>query len=70
MQEKFYGRREGLYAKTNLSKNTKLYRYNTYSKRPALGIRSKYIKKIIGLKIKQKIFKDQPIYENYIKDFK
>lgn len=70
LQEKFYGRREGLYAKIDLSKNKKLYRYNIYSKRPALGIRSKYIKKIIGLKIKKKIFKDQPIYETYIKDFR
>jgi sialic acid synthase SpsE len=70
LQEKIYGRRDGLYAKTDLNKNKKLYRNDIYSKRPALGLRSKYINKIIGLKIKKKIYKDQPIYETNIKDFK
>lgn len=68
-QEKIYGRREGLYARTDLDKNEKLYKNNIYFKRPALGIRSKYINRVIGLKIKKKIFKDHPIYENYLEDF-
>ena len=70
LQEKMYGRREGLYAKINLDKNKRLNKYNIYSKRPSLGIRAKYKNKIIGLKIIKKIFKDEPIYETHLEDFK
>jgi hypothetical protein len=70
LQEKIYGRREGLYAKINLEKNERLNKYNIYSKRPSLGIRAKYKNKIIGLRIIKKIFKDEPIYETHIEDFK
>jgi len=67
--ERIHGRREGLYAKIDLNKNHKLEKQDIYSKGPALGIRSKYKNKVVGLKIKYKILKDQPIYAKNIKNF-
>ena len=43
--EKKFGRREGLYFKKDLSLGQKVYRSVIDIKRPARGIRSKYIKK-------------------------
>ena len=64
LHEKKYSRREGLYFKDKLSKGTTLKSKHFYSKRPALGIRPKYLKNIIGKKLKRNAKKNDPLNEN------
>ena len=60
--EKKTGRREGLYLKKNLRRNSKLKKNLVYIKSPSLGLRSKNLKKIIGKRLKVFKKKDSPLY--------
>ena len=65
--EKKYGRREGIYINCNLKKGSKIKKNNLLIKRPALGVRSKYIGKIIGKRLLKKLTKGQAIYFDNLK---
>ena len=65
--EKKFGRREGLYFKKNLSLGQKIYKSAIEIKKPARGMRSKYINKILNKKLKKKAQKGQPITVDYFK---
>ncbi len=64
--EKDTGRRDGIYAKNNLSKGSVLNFENVVIKRPAIGLRARYLANIIGLKIKKDLKKDQAITSEII----
>ena len=59
--ERKFSRREGLYFKSNLSLGLKILRKHLYIKRPPLGIRSKYIKNILGKKLRKNVKKGEPV---------
>ena len=48
--EKKFGRREGVYFLKNIKKGTTIKKDFLYIKRPALGVRSRDIKSVIGKK--------------------
>ena len=54
-------RRESIYAKTNIEKGEIIEAKNIEIKKPALGIRPRYISVVIGAKAKKKIVKNKPI---------
>ena len=60
--EKRYARREGIYYKKNLKKNTKLEKKHLILKRPALGVRSRDMNEIIGKKILKDVKQFNPVY--------
>ena len=60
--EKKTGRREGLYLRKNLKKNTRIKKDLVYGKSPSLGIRSKHLKRILGKRLKVFKKKDSPLY--------
>ena len=60
--EKKYVRREGIYYKKNLKKNTKLEKKHLIFKRPALGVRSRDMNEIIGKKILKDVKQFNPVY--------
>ena len=60
-QEKEECRRESIYAAKDLKKNHLLSDYDLITKRPGIGIRSRYLKSIIGCKLKKDISKNHPI---------
>ncbi len=60
--EKKYARREGIYYKKNLKKNTKLEKKHLIFKRPALGVRSRDMNEIIGKKILKDVKQFNPVY--------
>ena len=64
--EKKHSRREGLYFKDQLKKGTILKSKHLYAKRPALGIRPKYLKNIIGRKLKRNAKKNEPLINNFL----
>ena len=64
--EKKYARREGLYFKKALNKNTKITKNYLLKKRPALGVRSRDIDDIIGKKLNKDVKKLSPVYYSHI----
>ena len=62
--ERKFSRREGLYFKKDLSTGLKILKKHLYAKRPPLGIRSKYLKSILGKKLKKNVKKDNPLMIN------
>ena len=65
--EKQFSRREGLYYKLDLKSGTKILKKHLYTKRPPLGLRSKYIKDVLGKKLKDNVKKDEPLMINILK---
>ena len=65
--EKKFGRRYGVYLVNDQKKNTIIKRKMLTIKQPALGIRDKYINKIIGKKLILDLKANEPILEHYIK---
>ena len=65
--EKKYARREGIYYKINLKKNTKLEKKHLIFKRPALGVRSRDVGEIIGKRILKDVKQFNPVYIKEIK---
>ena len=68
--ERKFARREGIYYKKNLKKNTTLKKIFLLIKRPALGARSRDIKTIIGKKINTNVKKNEPVLEKQIINFR
>ena len=66
-EERKTGRREGIYLKKSIKKDTKIKKNLIYFNTPALGIRSKYINKIIGKKLKINKKKDSPLFIDNLK---
>ena len=66
--EKKFGRRSGVYLVNDQKKNTIIKRKMLTIRQPALGIRDKYINKIIGKKLNLNLKANEPILENYIKN--
>ena len=60
-EEKKVGRRDGLYASKNLNKGSLIREKDVIIKRPALGIRSRYLKSILGSKVTKEIKRNEPI---------
>ncbi len=54
--------RRSIFAKNEIKKNEKITLKNVISLRPAIGIKSKDIFRIIGMKAKNKINKLSPIF--------
>ena len=54
-------RRESIYAKTNIDKGEIIKAENLEIKKPALGIRPRYISAVIGMRAKKNIIKTKPI---------
>ena len=54
-------RRESIYAKTDIGKNEKIQQKNLEIKKPALGIRPRYLSAVIGTTAKKNIIKNNPI---------
>ncbi len=54
-------RRESIYAKTNIAKGEIIKVENLEVKKPALGIRPRYISAVIGMRAKKNIIKTKPI---------
>ena len=65
--EKKFGRREGIYYSKNIKKWTIIKKDFLYIKRPALGVRSRDIKSVIGKKIIIDKKKNTPVFKS---DFK
>jgi len=65
-EERQYGRREGIYAAKNIKKGEKFTSDNLCIKRPALGLRSRYIGAIQGACAKVNIATDNPISWDHI----
>ena len=59
--EKKFSRREGIYFKKDLSLGSKILRKHLYVKRPPLGLRSKYMKNILGKKLIRNVKKNEPL---------
>tara|TARA_B100000029_G_scaffold473429_1_gene514828 strand:+ start:1168 stop:2175 length:1008 start_codon:yes stop_codon:yes gene_type:complete len=60
-EEREFGRREGIYAAKNIKKGEKITLDNIYLKRPALGLRSRYINTIQGAYAKKNISAEDSI---------
>lgn len=65
--EKLYGRRYGLYLKNMQKKNTILKKNMIKINQPAIGIRDKYINKVIGKRLKFDLAAGKPILISNIK---
>ena len=65
-EERQFGRREGIYATKNIKKGEKFTSDNLCIKRPALGLRSRYIDAIQGACAKINIAADNPISWDHI----
>ena len=59
--------RRAIYATKNLYKNEKILKDSIICKRPAIGISAENYQKVIGLKIKQNIKKNDPLSWGKIK---
>ena len=66
-EEKKYGRRNGIYLSKNLKKNTILKRNMIKFMSPAIGIRDKFYKSIIGKKLKLNLKKNDALFKYHIK---
>ena len=64
--EKKFCRRDGLYFSSNFKKGHIINKNSLYSKRPALGIRTRDIKNILGKKLKRRVYKNNPIFNDHI----
>ena len=64
--EKKFCRRDGLYFSSNFKKGHIINKNSLYSKRPALGIRTRDMKNILGKKLKRKVYKNNPIFNDHI----
>lgn len=62
VNEKKYGRREGIYLNKNLKKGSKITEKIISFKMPAIGINKKYFLSILGMKIKKDKRKNEPIF--------
>ncbi len=60
-EERRLGRREGLYALCDIGAGEALTKENIVVRRPALGLRARYLTSAIGANAKGNIIKDQPI---------
>jgi len=65
-QEKENGRRDGLYINKDMKAGELLREADIEIKRPAIGLRSRHISKIIGSSLKHNIVKDSPIEWNQL----
>lgn len=65
-EEKKFGRRYGLYIKKDQKRNTIITKKMLILKQPALGIRDKYIKKVLGKKLKFDLKANDPILYKHI----
>ena len=66
-EEKKYGRRNGLYYAKNILKGTKLTKNMLQIKQPALGMRARDIKQILGKKLKINAIKNNYVLKTHIK---
>ncbi len=60
--EKKFCRRDGLYYTSNFKKGHIINKNSLFSKRPALGVRTRDIKKILGKKLKKNVSKNKPVF--------
>ncbi len=65
-EEKKYARREGLYFKKELKKNTKIKKIHLIKQRPALGVRARDINDVLGKKLNKDVKKFSPLYYSNI----
>ena len=65
-EEKFYGRRNGIYTNKDLQKNHILTLDDLTIKRPAVSIPQRFVDVVIGSKLNTDIKKNMPIYWNNI----
>lgn len=66
IEERKYGRREGIYASKDIKKGEKLSSDNIYIRRPALGLRARYFNVVDGMSAKKDIFAETPITWDYL----
>jgi N,N'-diacetyllegionaminate synthase len=62
--EKKYARRDGLYFKKDLKKNTTIKKNHLLKLRPSLGIRARDIDEVIGKKLTKDVKKLNPVYSS------
>lgn len=60
-QERQVGRREGLYLARNMSKGEIIVAADIVIKRPAIGLRARYVGAVVGATLDQAMGKDQPL---------
>jgi len=60
-EERKIGRREGIYAKSSIARGEGLVEEMLMVKRPALGIKPRYLNALIGARAKRKILEGEPI---------
>ena len=63
-EEKKHARRDGLYFKKNLKKNTIITKKHLLKHRPPLGIRARDIDNVIGKKLLKDVKKLNPVYSS------
>lgn len=61
-EERINSRREGLYYKQNIKKNSILKKKNIFTKRPPLGLTPVYLEDILNKKLKKSVKKNTPIF--------
>lgn len=66
LNEKEFGRREGLYIARNMAKGELVSSEDIVSKRPAIGLRARYISAVVGARLTQALDKDQPLSWEYL----
>ena len=66
-EEKKINRREGLYFNRNMKKNSKINKNDLYVSRPCLGIRAKYLRKVLNKKVIKNVKKNYPVLSNILK---
>lgn len=60
-KERELGRRDGLYAARDLADGEKLEEQDIAVRRPAVGLRARYGKMLIGARVTRKVAKDEPL---------
>lgn len=60
-KERELGRREGLYAARDLAEGEMLRSDDITVRRPALGLRARYVKMLVGARLARKVVKDEPL---------
>ena len=66
IDERKFGRREGIYASHDIKKGEKISSDNIYVRRPALGLRARYINTVNGMSAKKDILAETPITWDYL----
>jgi sialic acid synthase SpsE len=65
-REQEIGRRDGIYLTRNMSKGETISFEDIQVKRPAIGLRSRYITLAVGATLNQSVEKDQPLTWNLL----